>query len=203
MPHAIQITGRRSPIASTPDNEVSDSIARYDRDVDDPRELWPAIYDELHAVASRSLRRHGGRGAILQTTAVVHEAYLRLLEQNRVTWNDRNHYLSIAAITVRRILVDWARSEKRVKRGGGTQRVHLDEATGTTTADPLSFLALNDALERLAAWSELAGRVVELRFFAGLQIKEVAEVLEISPRKVDQEWAFARSWLHRELSEKA
>ncbi len=170
--------------------------------VDTPHELWPAVYDELHAIASRLLRASGVRGTILQTTGIVHDAYLRLQKQDWVKWNDRNHYLSVAALTIRRILTDWARAEKCKKRGGRVKPQRLEESSAIEVSDPTSLLDLDQALSRLADWSQLGARVVELRYFAGLSIKETAEVLRVSPRKVDKEWAFARSWLHRELSDK-
>ena len=167
--------------------------------------LLPAVYDELHRQAERAMRREGSDHT-LQPTALVHEAYLRLVDQRRVAWRNRAQFFGIAAETMRRILVDHARGRLAAKRGGGAARVTLDDASpvagdagGAPGADALDILALHDALERLAALDEAQARVVELRYFGGLSIEETAEAMGVSPATVKREWAVARGWLRREL----
>ncbi len=160
--------------------------------------LLPAVYDDLHARAARFMRgeRHGHT---LQPTALVHEAYMRLVDQRKVDWQCRAHFFAAAAETMRRILVDHARTRRRRKRGGGAVQVTLDEAVGGSEDWDYDVLALNEALERLARVDERQARVVELRFFAGLNVDEVAEVMELSPRTVGSEFQHARAWLKVEL----
>ena len=163
--------------------------------------LLPAIYEELHRQASRAMRRENV-GHTLQATALVHEAYMRLVDQDRVEWKNRAHFFGIAAQLMRRILVDHARGHLAEKRGGGVIHVTLSDAPNATDrADELDVLALNDALERLAALDPQQARVVELRYFGGMNIEETAEALDISPATVKREWAMARAWLRRELGE--
>jgi RNA polymerase sigma-70 factor (ECF subfamily) len=166
--------------------------------------LLPAVYAELHRQAERAMRREGSDHT-LQPTALVHEAYLRLVDQRRVAWRNRAQFFGIAAETMRRILVDHARGRLAAKRGAGAARVTLDDeapiagGAGGASADALDVLALHDALERLAALDEAQARVVELRYFGGLGIEETAEAMGISPATVKREWAVARGWLRREL----
>ena len=164
--------------------------------------LLPEIYDELRDIARGVMARERA-GHTLQGTAVVHEAYLRLVGQENLDYADRTQFYAAAANTIRRILVDHARSRGRQKRGGGGagawERVSLDGAELVDSANGLDVIALNDALERLAALSARAARVVELRFFGGLSMDEVASVLRVSPRTAADDWALARAWLRREL----
>lgn len=168
--------------------------------------LMPLVYDELRALASRSLRNERS-GHTLQGTALVHEAYLRLVDQRRVQWRDRAHFFGVAARLMRRILVDHARRHGAAKRGRGKvgSLEHLKSAGGIASAiggapvGGMDVMMLDDALERLAARHPRPERVVELRFFGGLTIEEAAEVLGVSPATVKNDWSFARAWLYREL----
>jgi RNA polymerase sigma factor (TIGR02999 family) len=163
--------------------------------------LLQAVYDDLHGVAARAMQRERADHT-LQATALVHEAYLKLIDQHAVAWNDRAHFFAVAARVIRRILVDHARGHGREKRGGGWQRLTLHEASELMSdgAGEVDLLAVDQALEQLARISELQARVVEMRFFGGLTIPEIAEVLSMGKRSVDREWACAKAWLYRELS---
>jgi RNA polymerase sigma-70 factor (ECF subfamily) len=161
--------------------------------------LMPVVYNELHRQASRYLRRERV-GHTLQTTALIHEAYLRLIDQRSVHWQNRAHFYGIAAQLMRRILVDHARTKKRAKRGGSNVRVSLSDATLKSPGQNLDIVALDEALERLAAIDAQQSRIVELRFFSGLTVEETAEVLSISPATVKRDWSMAKAWLHREVS---
>ncbi|HEX9610523.1 MAG TPA: sigma-70 family RNA polymerase sigma factor [Gemmatimonadales bacterium] len=160
--------------------------------------LMPLVYDELRAVAHGQLR--GERpGHTLNTTALVHETYLKLVNVRQVQWRDRAHFFAMAARLMRRILIDYARARKRDKRGGDLVAVTLDAALSATGERGDDLLALDEALTRLEALSERQCRVVEHRCFAGLSVEETAAVLHISPATVKRDWAFARAWLNREL----
>lgn len=163
--------------------------------------LLPMVYEELHRQAARAMRREAGEHT-LQATALVHEAYLRLVDQHRIEWRNRAQFMGVAAEVMRRILVDHARTRLAAKRGGGAQRVTLDEEQEAGVADGgpgLNVLELHEALERLAGIDPPQARVVELRYFGGLSIEETAEVMHISPATVKREWTIARAWLRREL----
>lgn len=161
--------------------------------------LMPLVYDELRALARRSLRRERS-GHTLQGTALVHEAYLKLVDQRQVRWQDRAHFFAVAAQVMRRILVDHARRHGAAKRGSGRPGLPPDEAEALGLPAPLvDLVALDRALDRLAALDERQARIVVLRFFGGLTIEETAEVQQISPATVKNEWSLARAWLHREL----
>jgi RNA polymerase sigma-70 factor (ECF subfamily) len=162
--------------------------------------LLPLVYDEFRALAMRHLARERP-GHTLQPTALVHEAYLKLVDQSRVNWRGRTHFFAIGAQAMRRILVEHARSRKRQKRGGGAQRVLLEEAVALVEQNPADVLALDEALVKLASLDERQALVVEYRFFGGLGMEEIAEVLGVSKRTVEGEWRLARAWLHRELSD--
>ena len=167
-----------------------------------PDDLFQAVYDPLRKLAGRYLRRER-RGHTLQPTALVHEAYLKLIDQSRVDWKGRSHFFAVGAKVMRRILIDHARSRKRSKRGGDWLRVTLTGLAGPpfgADLDPSQLLALHNALEKLARIDERQARVVELRFFGGLEISEVAEALGVSRRTVDGDWAKARLWLEHELA---
>lgn len=162
------------------------------------QELMPLIDKELRLVAHRFMRRENP-GHTLQTTALVNEAYLRLVDQ-RVDWRNRSHFFGIAAGLMRRILIDHARSQVKIKRGGGAHHVALDEALTIAKERSEDLVALDEALNRLDEFDERKGKVVELRFFGGLSVEETAEVLQVSPVTVMRDWSMAKAWLHRELS---
>jgi len=160
--------------------------------------LTPLVYDELRRIARRYLQRERP-GHTLQSTALVNEAFLKLIDQ-QVSWQNRAHFFAMAAQFMRRILVDHARGRHAVKRGGEAAcKLTLDEGVAVASQRDVDVIALDTALERLAAMDEQQARIVELRFFAGLSIEETAEVLEISPATVKRDWAMARAWLFREL----
>ena len=177
--------------------ELLSGYARGDKEALD--QLMPIVYDELRRQAARYLRREQA-GHTLQTTALIHEAYLRLVDQRNVQWQNRAHFFGIAAQLMRRILVDHARTKKRVKRGGSNVRVSLGDATVAVKGQDLDVVALDEALDRLARIDEQQSRVVELRFFSGLTVEETAEVMGISTATVKRDWSMAKAWLHRELS---
>lgn len=165
-------------------------------------QLAPIIYAELHLQAVRAMRREDSAHT-LQATALVNEAYLRLIDQRRVEWRNRAHFFGIAAQLMRRILVDHARTRQAAKRGGGARAVTLSDIEAAArdgwSDDGNEVLAVHEALERLATFDADQARLVELRYFAGLTIEETAEELNISPATVKREWAIARGWLKREL----
>jgi RNA polymerase sigma-70 factor (ECF subfamily) len=161
--------------------------------------LTPLIYDELHRLAHRFLRRERG-GHTLQTTALVNEAYLRLVDQRNLRWQNRAHFFAIAAHVMRRILIDYARRRQYAKRGGGAPHVALDEAAVLSEERAADLIELDEALDSLAVIDPQQSRVVELRFFGGLTIEETAEVLKLSHDMVKREWSTAKAWLYREMS---
>ena len=161
-------------------------------------ELLPLIYAELRRLASSYLRRER-RDHTLQATALVHEAFLKLVDQRAVRWQNRAHFFGIAAQAMRRILVDHARARAAGKRGDGARPVALDDAMLLTDAPDVDVLALDEALTRLAVLDPQQSRVVELRFFGGLTMDETAEVLHISPATVGRDWTLAKAWLYAEL----
>ena len=159
----------------------------------------PHIGGELRRIAHGQLRRER-RGHTLNTTALVHEAYLKLVDQRRVTWQNRAHFYGVASQAMRRILIDYARTRGRKKRGGNRERVPLDKVLGQVAVGPSTeLLALNASLERLEAINARHGRVVECRYFGGLTIEETAAALNISAATVSRDWAMARAWLKRDL----
>ena len=160
--------------------------------------LTPLIYDELRRLA-RSYMRQERAGHTLQSTALVHEAFLRLVDQ-RVQWNSRAHFFGIAAQMMRRILVDHAKAQSTAKRGAGAVLIELEEGLATAPNRDVDLLALDEALERLTKVDPQRSRIVELRFFAGLSNEESAEVLGVSPATIQRQWAGARAWLFHELS---
>jgi RNA polymerase sigma factor (TIGR02999 family) len=156
------------------------------------------VYEELRRLADRYLRRERPDHT-LQATALVHEAYLRLVDQRNVQWQNRAHFFAIAAHFMRRILVDYTRQQRAVKRGGPMQKLSLDAAVGLPDERDVGLEALEDALMGLEAIDPQQGRIVELRFFGGLTIEETAEALDLSPATVKNKWNLARAWLHREI----
>ena len=166
--------------------------------------LWSAVYEELRRVAHRELRHERG-GHTLGTTALVHEAYLKLVRLDRVEWQSRAHFRAIAAQAMRRILINHATAKRAQKRGGGVSPAALDDAPddALAIADERAdeLLALNEALERLRALSERQAQVIECRFFGGMSVEETAAALDVSPATVKRDWAVARAWLNREVRE--
>jgi RNA polymerase sigma-70 factor, ECF subfamily len=161
--------------------------------------LMPLVYGELRRQAGRYLQRER-RDHTLQPTALVHEAYLRLVGHHQAPWQNRAHFFGIAAQTMRRILVDHARGLQRIKRGGPQQKVALEEAHALTEDSTVDLLALDEALEQLVKLDPQAARIVELRYFAGLSVEETAEALGISPTSVKRDWRMAKAWLHAALA---
>ncbi|MEO7271761.1 MAG: sigma-70 family RNA polymerase sigma factor [Vicinamibacterales bacterium] len=160
--------------------------------------LIPLVHRELHGIARRCMAGERA-GHSLQATVLVSEAYLRLVQGTDVKWQDRAHFLAVAARVMRRILVDHARGRRAQKRGGPATRVTFDEALLVTTEPREDFVALDDALEALAEFDQRKSRVVELRFFGGLTVEETASVLKVSPETVMRDWQLAKSWLQREM----
>jgi len=170
----------------------------------DPAELMPQVYDELRRLAANYLR-HERPGQTLQATALVHEAFLRLSKEKNQPWKNRTHFLAIAALSMRQILVQRARARHAEKRGGENQeRITLDEsimaARSPEASEGIDVLELDAALEKLAALDPQQAKIVELRYFGGLTVEEAAEALEISPATVKRHWTIARAWLKKELS---
>ena len=160
--------------------------------------LMPLVYDELHRLASRYLR-HERVGHTLQTTALVHEAYLKLVDHKKANWHNRVQFFAAAAKVMRHVLVDYARSRKAAKRGGDYCRLSLDEAAISSQDKDADLLVLNEALDNLAAIDPQQSRVVELRVFGGLTVEDTAEALGISARTVKREWSMAKAWLHQQI----
>ena len=164
-------------------------------------QMLPLVYDELHRQAHRYLRRERANHT-LQTTALINEAYLKLVDQRVVQWQNRAHFFGIAAQAMRRILVDYAKHRNREKRGGAAADLPLDEAMLiAATGQNIDLLALDAALTRLAAIDEQQARVVELKYFSGLSIEETAEVVGVSPATVKRDWQMAKAWLRHEMSQ--
>jgi len=161
--------------------------------------LIPLVYKELHRLAHHYMA--GERpGHTLQTTALLNEAYLRLVDSAKPSWQNRAHFFAVSAQVMRRVLVDWARSRQALKRGGEVRPLELEEALAAADAPGTDLVALDDALKTLAVLDARKSKVVELRFFGGLSVEETAEVLKVSPETVMRDWKFAKSWLRRELS---
>jgi RNA polymerase sigma factor (TIGR02999 family) len=161
--------------------------------------LMPMVYDELRRIASAYLRRER-QGHTLQTAALVNEVYLRLVDQTHADWKNRAQFFGVAAQLMRRILVDHAREHKAAKRGSGETRLALDEAINVAGKQDVDVIALDDALQELARFDPRQSRIVELRYFGGLEIDETAEALDISPATVKREWISARAWLFNQLN---
>jgi RNA polymerase sigma factor (TIGR02999 family) len=159
--------------------------------------LMPLVYEELRRLARRYLQRERPDHT-LQATGLVHEAYLRLVDQTDMTWQNRAQFFSVAAQSMRRILVDHARAHQAAKRGGGREKLEFDEAL-TPSEQAVDLIALDDALQDLVTFDVRKSRIVELRFFGGLSIEEIGEVLAISPRTIRREWRVAKAWLRREI----
>lgn len=160
--------------------------------------LMPMVYDDLHRIARRQLRR-GRRGDTLNTTGLVHEVYLKMVDQSRASWQDRSHFFAISARAMRQIIVDYARQRLAAKRGGGQSHTPLDEARIAIEEQADWLIALDQALESLGRLDERMARIVECRFFAGLTEEETAEALSVSVRTVQRDWKRARGWLKEEM----
>jgi RNA polymerase sigma-70 factor, ECF subfamily len=161
--------------------------------------LLPLVYDGLRKVAANYLRKERADHT-LQPTALVHEAYLKMIDISQINWQDRAHFFAAASQMMRHILVDYARARQREKRGGEFHHVALDEAVSFSDEKDFNLLALEDALQQLAAFDPQQSKIVELRFFGGLTIEETALVLKISPATVKREWTMAKAWLYRKLN---
>ncbi|MDZ7639220.1 MAG: sigma-70 family RNA polymerase sigma factor [Bryobacterales bacterium] len=181
--------------------DVTTLLARWSSgDAGALEQLTPIVYDELRRIARRHLARER-KDHTLQSTALVHEAYLRLIGGSGSEYHNRQHFFAVAAQVIRRVLVDHARAVNAAKRGGGAQKILLeDQPEASSPAENVAeILALHEALERLAAFDQQQARIVELRYFAGLSIEETANVLSVSPATVKRDWVMARAWLAREL----
>jgi RNA polymerase sigma-70 factor, ECF subfamily len=161
--------------------------------------LMPLVYDELHRLAARYMRRERSDHT-LQPTALIHEAYLRLVDQRNVQWQNRAHFFAIAAQLMRRIVINHARDRAAGKRGGVARKVPLDEAIDLSGERAADLIALDDALTGLATIDPQQSRIVELRFFGGLNVEETAEILAVSPATVKREWRIAKAWLRKEIT---
>ncbi len=160
--------------------------------------LMPLVYDELRRIAKRYMRRQHPSHT-LQTTALIHEAYLRLVNQREAHWQNRTHFFAVAARVMRQILVDHARSRHSAKRGAETRAIVPEEAAVIAPERAAEMIALDEALQTLTAIDRRQGRIVELRYFGGLTVEETAEILKISPITVKRDWSLAKAWLHQEL----
>ncbi len=186
---------RDETAAPVPPGDVTQWLLDWGRnDKQSLDQMLPVLYDELHRVAARYLDREA-TGHTLQPTALVHEAYLRLVDQRRVDWRNRAQFLGLAASMMRRVLVNHARDRAARKRGGGAQQVSLSLVDAPSGRPDVELIALEDALQRLAALDPRKSRVVELKFYGGLTTEEIAEVLRVSGATVEREWGFARAWL--------
>ncbi len=187
------------PVVDVPSHAVTRLLAKWkDGDEAALQQLVPIVHEELRRLAQRQMA--GERpGHTLQPTALVNEAYLRLVDLKQIQWQNRAHFFAMAARLMRRILVDFARSRRYQKRGGGAKQVSFSEALEVAEGQPTDVVALNDALEALAHVDDRKSRVVELRFFGGLGIEETAEVLNVSRETVKRDWTFAKMWLLRHL----
>lgn len=180
-------------------SEVTGLLRAWGRgDEDALQKLMPLVYDQLHAAARRYMAGERA-GHTLQTTALIHETYLRLVDIRHVEWQDRAHFLAVCAQLMRRILIDFARSRNYQKRGGAAPHVNFDEKLVVSAEPDLDLVALDDALNRLAQVDERKSQVVELRFFGGLDVKETAEIMKVSVDTVMRDWKLAKVWLLREL----
>jgi RNA polymerase sigma factor (TIGR02999 family) len=192
--------GAGDEMSETPPGEVTRLLQAWsDGDANALEQLTPLVYVELRRIARRYMGRERPDHT-LQTSALINEAYLRLVDASKVPWQNRVHFFAVSARVMRRILVDFARTRQNLKRGGGARTVSLDDAKVTASEPSVDLFALNQALDRLAALSPRQSRVVEMRYFGGLTEEEMADVLNVSPRTVRHDWGLARAWLYRELT---
>ena len=188
---------------ANPINEITEQLQNWGekQNTQAHNALFNLVYSELHRQAHRFLRKERS-GHTLQTTALVHEAYLKLIEQKSVLWESRSHFFGIAATMMRRILIDYAKTKHRLRRGGVESDLSLENAlTISVSETDFDLLALDEALNRLAEKETHLAKVVELRFFSGLDVVETAEALGASESTVKRDWAMAKAWLHRELTQ--
>jgi len=184
-----------------PTNEVTELLQKWsDGDTAALEELTPVIYTELHRIAKRYMNRER-EGHTLQTTALVNEAYMRLIDWKTAKWENRAHFFGVSAQLMRRILVDFARKRPKISEGEAARHVSLDEAFTITTEKDEDLVALDEALNELAKFDERKAKIVELKFFGGLSVEETAEVIKVAPITVMREWQKAKAWLYRELSQ--
>jgi RNA polymerase sigma factor (TIGR02999 family) len=162
-------------------------------------DLFPMVIDELRKIAHAHMRKESA-GHTLQTTALINEAYVKLVKQKDFEWNDRTHFFAVASKVMRHILLDYARTRSRSKRGGGAVHVEFDEAIEVSDEKSAELIALDDALNRLAAIDELKARIVEMRHFGGMSVEETAKALDIAPITVMRHWNLAKAWLRREVA---
>jgi RNA polymerase sigma-70 factor (ECF subfamily) len=191
----------KEPLMSRATHQVTQLLQEWSEgDENALGKLMPMVHDELHRLAHQHMRRESA-GHVLQTSALINEAYLRLVDQPpQIRWQGRAHFFGIAARIMRRILVDDARKRNVAKRGGSLIQVPLDEANTVVQEQAANVASLDDALQRLETFDERQGKIVELRFFGGLSIEETAAVLKVSPGTVMRDWTFARAWLRNEMS---
>jgi RNA polymerase sigma factor (TIGR02999 family) len=188
------------PAMTTAPADITEILAAASAgDTDAANQLAPLVYAELRRRAASLMRREGSDHT-LQATQLVHDAYVKLVQQERASWTDRNHFFAVASQTMRRLLVDHARGRQRRKRGGGQVKLSLDEGLGLSVESDPDVLALDAALTKLAGLDERQARIVEMRFFAGLTMAEVAEILGMSKRSAEAEWTMVSAWLRRELT---
>lgn len=187
-------------MAEIPQTEVSELLVKWSGgDQEALNQLMPLVYGELRQLARRYLRQERPDHT-LQTTALVHEAYLKLIDQNRHDLQNRMHFFAITAQMMRRILVDYARGHQARRRGGAQFKLSLDEAPEVPDVKSPDLVMLDDALNELSTMDPQQSRIVELRVFGGLTVEETAEVLKISPRTIKREWSMARAWLHQQMN---
>ncbi len=185
------------------ESEITEKLREWSNDGhnDSADALLKIVYNELHRQAHRYLQKER-RGHTLQTTALVNEAYLKLIKQKNVLWESRSHFFGIAATLMRRILIDHAKTKRRIRRGGSEEDLPLENAlTISVSETDFDLLALDQALDRLAEKDAHLAKVVELRFFSGLDVVETAEVLGVSESTIKRDWQMAKAWLHRELTQ--
>jgi RNA polymerase sigma-70 factor, ECF subfamily len=192
------VIGEFVPMPSS--SEITDLLIEWGNgDQTALEQLVPLVERELHRLAHRYMRREQP-GHALQTTALVNEAFLRLMDQKRVRWQNRAHFFGIAAQIMRRLLLNYARDQRRAKRGGGGLQISLSDVEVISTQKSLELIALDDALNQLALVDERKSKIVELRYFGGLSVEETAEVLKISAITVMRDWNMAKAWLAREMT---
>ena len=186
-------------VSAPPRQEVTQVLVDWSKgDTNAPDRLMPLVYEELRKLARNYLQRERSDHT-LQATGLVHEAYLRLVDQSSMSWQNRAHFFAVAAQVMRRILVDHARAHRAEKRGGEREKIEFDEALAPSGEKAVDLIALDDALQDLVTFDERQSRIVELRFFGGLTNEEIGDVLGISPRTIKREWRLAKAWLRREI----
>ena len=186
-------------VSAPPRQEVTQVLVDWSKgDQNAPERLMPLVYEELRKLARNYLQRERSDHT-LQATGLVHEAYLRLVDQSSMSWQNRAHFFAVAAQVMRRILVDHARAHRAEKRGGEREKIEFDEALAPSGEKAVDLIALDDALQDLVTFDSRQSRIVELRFFGGLTNEEIGDVLGISPRTIKREWRLAKAWLRREI----